>query len=114
MEQYAWADSIQAAVIVCDRAGIIIYMNQTSQMNYAKNGGAQLIGKSLFDCHNPASIGILKMMLADGSSNKYTIQKNGKKKMILQTPFFENDIVAGLVEITFEIPEDMPHHNRDV
>jgi hypothetical protein len=33
--------------------------------------------------------------------------------MVLQTPFFEDGKVAGLVEISFEIPDSMPHFNRD-
>ena len=39
-------------VIVCDTEGIIIYMNEAAIRNYAKDGGAALIGKNLMDCHS--------------------------------------------------------------
>ena len=40
------------------------------------------------------------------------LQKNGLKKMIYQTAWKENGVVAGLVEISMVIPEDMPHYIR--
>jgi len=49
----------------------------------------------------------------DGSeTNVYTIEKAGIKKMIYQTPWYQNGKVAGLVEISIEIPFDMPHFIR--
>jgi DUF438 domain-containing protein len=113
MKEYSWADHHPAAITVCDQNGIVIYMNQTSQEVFAKDGGMELIGKSLFTCHKPESVEIIKQLLESGKSNTYTIQKGGKKKMVYQTPFFDNGEVAGLVEISFEIPARMPHHNRD-
>ena len=51
-------------------------------------------------------------MLATGGSNTYTIEKNGIKKMIYQTPWFNEGVVSGLVEISMELLEEMPHHIR--
>ena len=51
-------------------------------------------------------------VLASGGMNAYTIQKNGLKKMIYQTAWKENGVVAGLVEFSMVIPEDMPHYIR--
>lgn len=113
MNDTTWADTLQAAITVCDKEGHIIYMNQASQLLFEKDGGKALIGKSLFDCHSPASVDQIHKMLADGTSNSYTIKKQGKKKMVLQTPFIQDGLTAGLVEISFEIPEVMLHHNRD-
>jgi hypothetical protein len=40
-------------------------------------------------------------------------EQNGKKKLIYQAPWYDNDgKVAGLVEISLLIPEDMPHYRR--
>ena len=113
MQNWNWSDTIDAAVTVCDLNGIIIYLNNKSADVFAKYGGMDLVGKSLFDCHSSESVKKLHEMLHNGVPNHYTIQKNGKKKMILQTPFFEDGKVAGLVEISFEIPDSMPHFNRD-
>jgi predicted RNA methylase len=52
-------------------------------------------------------------LIDEGNSNVYTITKKGVRKLIYQTPYFEDGKVAGLVEFSFVIPEDMPHHNRD-
>ena len=71
-----------------------------------------LIGKSLIPCHNERSRAIIADLLATGGSNAYTIQKDGLKKMIYQTAWKENGEVAGLVEISMVIPEDMPHYLR--
>ncbi len=112
MNEYPWIDSIPGAVTVCDRNGVIIYMNQRSKDTFSE-GNDELIGQSLFDCHSPASVQIIQELMNTGKSNSYTISKKGVKKIIHQTPFFQNGEVAGLVEFSFIIPDDMPHHNRD-
>ncbi len=108
-----WADTINGAITVCDADGIIIYMNETSQRSFEKDGGKNLVGKSLFPCHKPESAQLIKEFMENGKTNAYTILKKGVKKLIYQTPFYENGKVAGLVEFSFVLPEDMPHHNRD-
>ncbi|CUQ61167.1 Uncharacterised protein [Dorea longicatena] len=44
--------------------------------------------------------------------NAYTIEKNGVKKMIYQTAWKQDGVVGGLVEISMEIPGEMPHYMR--
>jgi DUF438 domain-containing protein len=51
---YQWAEQMDCAVTVCDKDGIIIYMNEKSRKTFEKYGN--LIGKNLMDCHNPSSI----------------------------------------------------------
>ena len=48
-------DQDAAPVVLCDLDHTIIYMNPAAIRNYEKRGGANLIGKSLLDCHNPHS-----------------------------------------------------------
>ena len=43
----------------------------------------------------------------------YTIEKNGVRKMIYQTPWRVDGVVGGLAEISMEIPAEMPHHIRN-
>ena len=71
-----------------------------------------MVGKNMMGCHNERSQGIIKKMLEEGCSNAYTISKNGKKKMIYQTPWRVDGEIRGLVEISMIIPEDMPHYDR--
>lgn len=105
-----WAKEMNCAVTVCDNDGIILYMNDKAKETFARHG--DLIGKSLIPCHNERSRAIIADLLASGGSNSYTIEKNGVRKMIYQTAWRENGEVAGLVEISMVIPEDMPHYVR--
>lgn len=107
-----WTKNLSAAVTVCNNNGIIIYMNDKAAKSFEEKGGYKLIGTSLFDCHSEQSNKIINELLREGKSNSYTIEKRGVKKMIYQTPWYENETVMGLVEIVFEIPFDMPHHIR--
>lgn len=45
----------RCAVVICNMEHEIIYMNQAAVSRYAKQGGAELVGKSLLDCHNAQS-----------------------------------------------------------
>ena len=105
-----WAKEMNCAVTVCDNDGIIIYMNDKAKETFARHG--DLIGKSLIPCHNERSRAIIADLLASGGTNSYTIEKNGVKKMIYQTAWREDGKVAGLVEMSMVIPEDMPHYVR--
>lgn len=100
------------AVTACDTEGIIIYMNKKSCATFLKNGEGSLIGKSLFNCHNPKSIDKIKEILSTGITNSYTIEKNGLKKMIYQCAWYRDGLIAGLVEISLVIPFEMPHFVR--
>ena len=107
-----WLKEINAAVTICDNNGIIVYMNEKSEQVFENDGGKNLIGSNLFGCHPEPALTKLKEMLAEGSTNLYTIEKDGKKKIIYQTPWFKDATLGGLIEITFNIPDEMPHFIR--
>lgn len=107
-----WKDGVDFAITVCDPEGIVTEMNGKSAAAFAKRGGAGLVGRSLLDCHSERSRDLIRRMLAENFSNSYTIEKNGVKKMIHQTPWLKDGKPAGLVEISFEIPFDLPHFVR--
>ena len=52
------------AVVICNLEHDIIYMNPTAVSRYAKSGGAELVGKSLFNCHTERSNEIIKKVVA--------------------------------------------------
>lgn len=62
-----WFNQVNCAVTVCNREGIILYMNEKAQEVFAAHG--DLIGRNLFDCHSPASADKIRHMLATGESN---------------------------------------------
>lgn len=112
MSSLAYFDELFMAVTVCDIKGTILYMNKKSIQTFSKDGGAALIGKSLLECHPEPARRKLMELLENQKSNTYTIEKNGVKKMIHQTPWFENGKYKGLIEFSFEIPQELPHFIR--
>jgi len=110
---HKWIKEFPSAVTVCDAEGIILEMNDKSAETFEMDGGLNLIGKNLIDCHPEPSKSKLLEMLKTQTKNIYTIEKNGKKKMIYQTPWYENGKYSGFVEISIDIPFDMPHFIRD-
>lgn len=113
MEIIDWAREFPAAVTVCDPQGTILYMNAKSEATFQANGGANLLGKSLLDCHSNASNQKIAEMMQTRQANIYTIEKRGVKKLIYQSPWYQDGQFAGLVEISMEIPFEMPHFIRD-
>lgn len=114
MQNHEWMGSINVAMTVTDVQGVIIDMNDASAATFSKDGGKSLLGKNLVDCHSHRSNEIIERLLKEAATNVYTIEKQGKKKMIYQTPWFLPDgSVGGLVELSFVLPPDIPHFKRD-
>lgn len=108
-----WTDGFLGEITVCDRDGIVVYMNDLSKKQFAKYDSEGLLGKSLIDCHPEPSRTKLLEMLANPIINSYSTEKRGIRKMIHQTPWMEDGEFKGVIEISFEIPMEMPHHKRD-
>ncbi|MBM4175731.1 MAG: diguanylate cyclase [Ignavibacteria bacterium] len=112
MKNFNWQKEFQAAITICDPDGIIHYMNEKSIKDFEKDGGIDLIGTNVLDCHPEPSKSQLKDMLLNQKTNVYTIEKNGIKKLIYQSPVYENGNYKGLIELSFEIPFEMDHFVR--
>lgn len=74
-------DQDRSHIVICDLQHKIIYMNPAATVRYSKSGGAQLIGKSLLDCHNAKSGEII--------NNVITWFEKSKNNNIIYT--FRND-----------------------
>ncbi len=98
---------VNFAVTVSDNEGNVVYQNDSSS---DVNGDVR--GKNMMGCHNERSRQIIMHLLNDAATNVYTISKKGRKKLIYQTPWFENGVVKGLVELSIIIPEELPHYER--
>jgi hypothetical protein len=110
----SWFDDDESAMTICDLKGIIVYMNERSKKSFAKyNNDGNMISLSLIECHPEPSRTKLLAMLREPQINIYTTEKRGIKKIIRQSPWFKNGVFSGVVEISFEIPEVMPHYIRD-
>lgn len=109
---YPWMHEFPSAITVCDAEGIILYMNEKLKKTFEKYGGNMLIGKNVLDDHPEPARTKLKNMLAQGLTNSYTIEKNGVKKLIHQSPWYDKGEYRGFVEISIEIPFDLANHVR--
>jgi PAS domain-containing protein len=114
MTGHAWTQQFPGAITVCDRDGVIVEMNDLAAQTFAADGGRELIGRNALDCHPEPARSKFKHLLETQQSNVYTIEKNGRKKLIYQVPWFEAGQFGGLVELSLELPEEMPHFVRDV
>lgn len=108
-----WSDEFNGAVTVCDLEGVIIYINKLANKQFLKKDGPDLLGTNLLDCHPEPARSKLVAMLTNPTTNSYTVEKGGIKKMIHQAPNYTNGIFSGVIEISFEIPKEMPHFIRD-
>ncbi len=100
------------AITVCDTEGVILYMNDRSAVTFQKYGGAEIIGTNLFLYHHGPSADKLRELLDTAGTHAYTIEKNGVKKMIYQSPWSREGKFAGLIELSLEIPAKMQHFVR--
>ena len=108
----AMAKELPFALTVCDTEAVILYMNDRSISTFHKYGGADILGTSLFLYHHGPSADKLRELLDTATKNVYTIEKNGIKKIIYQSPWYKEGKFAGLIELSLEIPMEMQHFVR--
>lgn len=76
-------DEDKAPVVICDLEHTIIYMNPVACDRYEQQGGAELLGKSLLDCHNAKSNEMINRVLdwfrANSDNNRIFTFRNEKE-----------------------------------
>lgn len=110
---HRWVKEFPGTITVCDKDGVIIDLNDASVRQFADRGGRDLIGSVIFDCHPEPAKTRLAELFQSRKQNVYTIQKDGLRKLVFQTPWFIDGAYAGYLDMTIEIPWTMPHFNRD-
>jgi hypothetical protein len=113
MRPELWFREFPASVTVCDTDGVILDMNSAATSAFAREGGAALIGTNVLDCHPEPARSKLEELLRSAATNCYTIEKEGKRKLIFQAPWFEGGTYRGLIELSLPLPETIPHFVRD-
>lgn len=107
-----WLKEFPVAVTVCDPDGIVLEMNDKAAKTFESDGGYGLVSANLLDCHPQAAREKLEAMMKNRSKNVYTIEKNGVRKLIYQSPWYKDGEYAGFVELSLEIPFELPHFIR--
>lgn len=112
MTDFQFLNEVPFAITVCDKNGIVLEMNEKSAVIFVKDGGRDLIGKSLLDCHPEDARRQILDMIDRKSTNVYTIEKKGVKKLIYQCPWYRDGELGGLVELSLELPVELPNFVR--
>lgn len=109
-QTFDYLEHVAFAATVCDKDGVVLYQNALS---LKREGNA--VGKNLFNCHKEKSNEIIRHILETGEGNTYQIIRHGHRRMIQQTPWYEEPSgeVAGLVEIVLDLPDEYPTFDRD-
>jgi hypothetical protein len=108
-----WAEEFPGAVTVSAMDGTILYMNEKASEAFANRGGREaLVGRNLASCHKEESNAVIQALMDEKKANAYTIAKGGKSKFIYQAPWYEGGELRGLVELSMEIPAELPHFDR--
>ena len=79
-------NSIVEPVVFVDANHIISFMNFAGIEKYKNRGGKDLIGKSIFDCHNENSNKIIKEvfeLLKDGLDEKFISTNERNEKVFI-------------------------------
>lgn len=113
MENKNWYKVFPGAITVTDENGTIVEMNDASAEMFKKDGGYKIMGRNAITCHPEATQSKVRKLYETESANVYSITKNGQKKLVYQSPYFIDGKFAGMVEICLDLPEEIPHFNRD-
>ena len=96
MNEHEWIKEFPAAITVCDDEGIILEMNDKAAKDIRTDGGYKLNWHE----HARLSPGLSRekteRLLAARVKNVYTIEKNGIKKLIYQSPWYKEGGVRRL------------------
>jgi transcriptional regulator with PAS, ATPase and Fis domain len=113
MSKGPWVKELPAEITVCDSDGIILEMNAEAESIFAADGGRGLLGTNMLDCHPHPARGKLEGMLEKQTANFYFNTENGEKRFFIQSPWYKDGRYAGFVEISFEVPQEIPHFIRE-
>lgn len=102
-----WVQQFPAAVTICDRDGVILYMNDGAVQLFRKSGGSQLIGTNVLDCHPKPARARLSHMLATRETDVFHVEENGTTRIVYDAPWYVDGEYCGFVELSFEVPRDI-------
>lgn len=108
------------AVVICDTAHRIIYMNPAAKDCYAKYGGGALVGKCLLDCHNQKSnemiVKVVRWFAADSSHNRvhtFYNEKQAKDVYMIALRDDRGTLIGYYEKHEFRRPDDEPFYRLD-
>jgi hypothetical protein len=113
MDQPDWMKQFPAAITICDCKGTVLDMNDEAAKMYEREGGYTLIGRNLLDSHPEPGRSKVEKLLEACQKNIYTVEKDGLKRLVYQSPWFKDGHYEGFVELALEIPFEFEHFVRN-
>jgi hypothetical protein len=104
-----WLDGVDITISGCDAEGTTNYLNVRGAEAFEKEGGYALLGTDMRDCHPGATRQLFEDLLASRQLQAYTIEKQGKRKLVYQVPVVREGVFQGYVELVLPLPETLPH-----
>jgi len=79
---------------------VIRYMNQLAVEHFAEDGGAELVSRSIFDCHNERSGQIIRQVWArfQEGEDEALISENEKRRIYMQAVRDSDGTLLGYYE----------------
>lgn len=83
-------------VVICNTEHKIIYMNPAAVLRYANRGGAELVGRSILECHNEKSGEMIKKVTDWFAESKehnriYTFRNEKENKDVYMVALRDED-----------------------
>ena len=104
---------LSAEVLKSPTGGLILEMNAGAEVLFAEDGGRGLLGTNVLGCHVQPTLAKLEGMLEKQITNSYFNTENGEKRFFFQSPWYQDGRYAGFVEISFDVPQIIPHFIRE-
>ena len=101
-------ENLNTAVVACDADFKITYANpKCKEVFKAARQTEDFVGNHMADCHKPETMEILEGLFAEYKEKKrnlyyYTMDTPDGRATLVNVPFYEGDIFAGVVEFIFE------------
>jgi hypothetical protein len=108
-----WISTYPAEIMVCDQDGIILEMSNVAIEIYRKEGGAEMIGRNVFDHHLEPARSKLISMVNQHQHVIYTTERGGNTKLVSIAPWYRQGEYAGFAMIVIDLPENISNIVKD-
>jgi len=105
---------LRASVTIANEDFLITFMNDRACTFYAEDGGAELVGKNLLDCHNAEQAAVIRdaytrYRAGDLTPTRYHRAQNGDSapESIVHIPLIVEGMFRGIAELIWNERADL-------
>jgi hypothetical protein len=108
-----WIATYPAEIMVCDQNGTILEMSDVATEIYRQEGGAEMIGRIVFDHHHALARSQMLSVVNQRRHVIYTTEQGGAKKLVSIAPWYRAGEYAGFALIVLDLPGKIPNIVKD-